>query len=83
VATIYMEIGALLVALFLLFLLFKFLKNPIYLLANSVLGILVFLILNALGLGVPINIFSVGIVAIGGMTGVVLVVVLHILGLGF
>jgi hypothetical protein len=78
-----MEIGALLVALFLLFLLFKFLKNPIYLLANSVLGILVFLILNALGLGVPINIFSVGIVAIGGMTGVVLVVVLHILGLGF
>jgi hypothetical protein len=47
-------------------------------------GIVVFLILNfVFGLGIPINVFSVGLVALAGLAGVVLVVLLHFLGLGF
>jgi len=73
----------LLVALLIVYLIFRFLKNPMYLIANSIIGILIFLILNLFGTGIPINIFSVGIVAIGGIPGVVLVLLIHFLGLGF
>ena len=73
----------LLVALFRVYLIFKFLKNPEYIIANSIMGILIFFILNLLGTGIPINIFSVGIVAIGGIPGLVLVLLIHFLGLGF
>jgi hypothetical protein len=73
----------LLVALFIVYLIFKFLKNPEYIIANSIMGILIFFILNLLGTGIPINIFSVGIVAIGGIPGLVLVLLIHFLGLGF
>lgn len=82
--TIYIEIGALLVAFVMLYLLFKLLKKLIYLLANSVMGIVIFLVLNlGFGLDIPINILSVGVVAIAGMTGVLLVLIIHFLGLGF
>lgn len=81
---IYIEVGALLVALFLLYLLIRFLKDPLYLLANSIFGIVILLLINVFfGLGIPINILSVGIVAIGGLTGLLLILVLHFLGLGF
>jgi hypothetical protein len=81
---IYVELGALLVALFLLYLLIRFLKDPLYILANSIVGIVIFLLLNMIfGIGIPINLLSIGVVAIGGLTGVVLVLVLHFLGLGF
>ncbi len=73
----------LLLALFIVYLIYKFLKNPEYIIVNSIMGILVFFILNIAGIGIPINIFSVGIVAIGGIPGVILVLLLHFLGLGF
>ncbi|NYZ75529.1 pro-sigmaK processing inhibitor BofA family protein [Candidatus Micrarchaeota archaeon] len=74
----------LLLALFIVYLIYRFLKNPLYIIANSVVGILIFLVLNFfLGLSIPINIFSVGIVAIGGVPGVLLVLLIHFLGLGF
>ncbi|MFH0738102.1 MAG: pro-sigmaK processing inhibitor BofA family protein [Candidatus Micrarchaeota archaeon] len=73
----------LLVALLIVYLIFRFLKNPMYIIGNSIMGILVFFILNLFGAGIPINIFSVGIVAIGGIPGVVLVLLIHFLGLGF
>jgi hypothetical protein len=73
----------LLVALFIVYLIYKFLKNPEYIIYNSIVGILIFLILNLFGVGVAINLFSVGIVAIGGVAGVILVLLLHFLGLGF
>ena len=79
----YVELGALLVALFLLYLLIRFLKNPLYILMNAAMGVLVFVILNLFGLGIPINLLSVGVVAIGGIAGLLLVVLLHFLGLGF
>jgi len=73
----------LLVALVIVYLLFRFLKNPMYLIANSIVGIVIFFILNYFGAGIPINIFSVGIAAVGGILGVVLVLLIHFLGLGF
>ena len=80
----YIELGALLTAFVIVYLLFKALKNVAYLVANSVMGIIIFLILNTvLGIGIPINLLSVGIVAIGGTAGVLLVLIIHFLGLGF
>lgn len=73
----------LLVALLIVYLIYRFVKNPMYIIANSIMGIVIFFILNLFGVGIPINIFSVGIVAIGGIPGVVLVLLIHFLGLGF
>jgi hypothetical protein len=82
--TIYIEASALLAAFFLLYLLIKFLKNPLLIIANSVGGIVILVLLNwVFGLGLAINIFSVGLVALGGLAGLLLVVLLHFLGLAF
>ncbi len=73
----------LLVALVIVYLIYRFLKNPMYIIANSIMGIVIFFVLNLFGAGIPIDILSVGIVAIGGILGVVLVLLIHFLGLGF
>jgi hypothetical protein len=73
----------LLVALVIVYLIFRFLKNPMYIIANSIMGILIFFVLNLFGAGISINLFSVGIVAVGGVLGVLLVLIIHFLGLGF
>lgn len=81
---VYFELGALLLAFVIVYLLFSVLKNIAYLAANSIMGIIIFLLLNiVLGIGIPISLLSIGIVAIGGMAGVLLVLVIHFLGLGF
>ena len=81
---IYFEIGAVLVTLFVLYLLVRFLFNPLHIIANSILGIVAFFIMNAFfGVGIPITLLSVGVVAIGGILGVILVFLLHVTGLGF
>ncbi|OIO26086.1 hypothetical protein AUJ14_02995 [Candidatus Micrarchaeota archaeon CG1_02_55_22] len=81
---IYFEIGAILVALFLLILLLKFIANPLHLIINSVVGIVIFLLANTFfGAGIPITWLSVGVVAIGGIFGAILVFLLHFTGLGF
>ncbi len=81
---IYFEIGAVLIAVFLVYLLIRFLFNPLHIIANSILGIVLFFIMNAFfGVGVPITLLSVGVVAIGGIPGVILVFLLHVMHLGF
>ena len=78
------EIAALLVAVFILYLLYTLLKNPLHLVANAVMGIVIFLIVNLFIVrDVAINFFSVATVAIAGIPGVILVLLLHFLGLGF
>jgi inhibitor of the pro-sigma K processing machinery len=78
------ELLALLVAVILIYVLWKLLKVIWYLLANSIMGIIVFWVLNAFfGLGIPINILSIAIVAIAGIPGVLIVLLIHFLGLGF
>ncbi|MFA6213735.1 MAG: pro-sigmaK processing inhibitor BofA family protein [Candidatus Micrarchaeia archaeon] len=80
----FVEFGALLLALFILYLIYTLLKNPVYVVANAVMGIIVFMIVNMfLVRDVAINFFSIAIVAIAGIPGVLLVLLLHFLGLGF
>lgn len=82
--TLFIELGTLLVALFLLYFLIRFLKNPLHIIANSIGGILIFFILNfVFNLQIPINIISVAVVGLGGIFGVFLVLLLHFLGLAF
>lgn len=78
------EIFALLIAFVLIYVLWKLLKLIGYLIANSIMGILAFWALNAfLGLGIPISILSIAVVAIAGIPGVLIVLLVHFLGLGF
>jgi hypothetical protein len=80
----YFEIGALLVVILLVVLLVKFVLNPIHVIINSILGIVIFFILNSVfSIGIPITWISVGVVAIGGIPGLLLVLLLHYAGLAF
>ncbi|MFA6530393.1 MAG: pro-sigmaK processing inhibitor BofA family protein [Candidatus Micrarchaeia archaeon] len=78
-----LEFVGLLFAILVVYLVYRFLKNPKYIIVNSIMGILLFFILNFFGAGIPIDLFSVGIVAIGGVPGALLVLLIHFLGLGF
>lgn len=81
---VYVEVGALLVAIFILYLLYSFLKNPIHLVANAIMGVIFLFIINLfLVQNVAINFFSVATVAIAGIPGLLLVLLIHFLGLGF
>ncbi len=81
---IYFEIGAILVAIFFVYLLVKFIFNPLHIIANSIIGIVAFLLMNSVfNVGIPITWLSVGVVAIGGILGVILVFLMHVTGLGF
>jgi hypothetical protein len=80
----YVTIGALIAALFVLYLIYRFFKNPAMILANSILGLVTFFVLNAVfKLGIPIDFWTIAVVALGGFGGVVFVLILHFLGLGF
>jgi inhibitor of the pro-sigma K processing machinery len=81
---IYIELGALIAAIFMLYLLIQFLKNPLLIVANSIIGIIAFVLLNSyFHLGIAINLWSILAVAFGGVVGFLFVLVLHLLGLGF
>ena len=78
------EIFALLLAVVILYVLYKLLKHIIKLAINSIAGIIILFLLNLIfGLGIPINIFTILIVALSGLGGVVLILILHFLGLAF
>ncbi|MFA5412795.1 MAG: pro-sigmaK processing inhibitor BofA family protein [Candidatus Micrarchaeia archaeon] len=77
------ELVGLLIALVIVYLILRFLKDPMYIIANSIMGIVIFFVLNLFGFGITIDLFSIGIVAIGGVAGVLLVLIFHFLGLAF
>ncbi|MCI0504124.1 pro-sigmaK processing inhibitor BofA family protein [Candidatus Micrarchaeota archaeon] len=80
----YIELGALLGALFVLYLLLQFLKDPLLILANSIAGFIAFILVNSyFHLGIAINIWSLLAVAFGGIAGFLMVLALHFLGMGF
>ena len=82
--SILLEIGAVLIALFLLYILYRIVKQLMIIVANSVIGLVIFFLLNlGFGLGIPINIWSLLITGIAGIPGVILILILHFLGLGF
>ena len=78
------EIVALLLAVVILYVLYKFINQIIKLAMNSIAGIVILFLLNfVFGLGIPINIFTILITAFAGVGGVVLILILHFLGLAF
>jgi len=84
VSTKYIEVGSVLVALIVLWLLLVFIQNPMALIINSIVAILIMFLLNAIfGLGIPINIVTVLIVAIGGIVGLLLIIILRLMKVAF
>jgi hypothetical protein len=80
----YIEVGTLIVALIALWLLLVFIQNPIALIINSIIAIAIMFLLNALfGLGIPINIITILIVAIGGIVGLLLIIILRLMKIAF
>ena len=79
-----LEFGTLILAVILLIILWKLLEDPKQLAINSIVGILIFWLLNEfMGLGIPINWLTIVIVALAGVPGAILVILIHFLGLGF
>jgi hypothetical protein len=80
----YIEAGSLLVALIVLVLLLVFINNPVALIINAVIAFFILFLANAFfGLGIPINIFTVLIVAIGGIVGLLLIIILRLMKIAF
>jgi len=77
------EIIVFVLAVLIAVVLFKAIKKLAPLIINSVLALIALVVLNLTGLHVAINIWSVLIVAIGGLPGLILVVLLHVLGWAF
>ncbi len=80
----YIEVGSLLVALIVLWLLLVFIGNPFALIINAIIAFLILFLLNAIfSLGIPINIITVLIVAIGGLVGLLLIIILRLMKVAF
>ena len=80
----YVELGTLILALVALWLLLAFVQNPIALLVNSVIAIVILLLLNVIfRVGIPINILTVLIVAIGGIIGLLLILLFRFSNVAF
>jgi sigmaK-factor processing regulatory protein BofA len=83
-ARTYIEVGTLIVALIVLWVLLVFIQNPIALIINSIMAILIMYLLNALlRLGIPINLVTILIVAIGGLVGLLLIIILRLMKVAF
>jgi hypothetical protein len=78
-----LELGVLAVALVLLLGAARILQAVRPLIVNAVVGLLVFLAAGWLGVGVEVNWLTIAVVAIGGLPGAVLVVLLSVFGVAF
>ena len=80
----YIELGTLILAIVALWLLFVFIQSPIALLVNSVIAIVILMLLNMIfRVGIPINIITVLVVAIGGIVGLVLILLFRYSNVAF
>ena len=80
----YIELGTLILAIVALWLLFVFVQSPIALLVNSVIAIVILMLLNMIfRVGIPINIITVLVVAIGGIVGLVLILLFRYSNVAF
>lgn len=77
------EIGLLAVAVIALYVAFRLLKNAKALAVNAVVGLVVLVVANLVGLGVEISLLAVLICAVAGIPGAVLVVLLAYLDVAF
>ena len=80
----YIELGTLILAIVALWLLFVFIQNPIALLINSVFAIIILMVLNLVfKVGIPINVITVLVVAIGGLIGLLLILLFRFSNIAF
>lgn len=77
------EIGLLVAAAIALYVGFKLLKNVKALAVNAIVGLVVLVAANVLGVGVEISLFAVLICALAGLPGAILVVLLAFLDVAF
>lgn len=78
------QIITLIIVIVLVVLLFSFVKNIFFLIINSVIGFFALYGINFfLSDPIPINFWSVIIVAVGGVFGLVIELILHFLGWAF
>lgn len=77
------EIGLLALAAAALYFGFKLLKNVKALAVNAIVGLVVLVAANAVGLGVEITLLAVLICALAGLPGAILVVLLAFLDVAF
>jgi inhibitor of the pro-sigma K processing machinery len=77
------EIITLLIGIVLLYVLFTITKSLVSLLINSIVAIILLFAVNFFGFGIAINIWSVLVVAIAGLPGLLLVIILHLLNIAF
>lgn len=78
-----LELAVLAVALVLLLGAARILQAVRPLIVNAVVGLLVFLAASWFGIGVEINWLTLAVVAIGGLPGAILVVLLSVFGVAF
>jgi hypothetical protein len=76
-------IAAIAIAVIIAWIMFSLVKTVGKYIINGILGLLAMLIINALGIGVPINLLSLIVVALGGLPGLAIVIILHFLGIIF
>ena len=79
------EILAFLIALIIVVAVFRFFEEFSWkkLLMNTVAGLVAMLILNLFGFSIPITLLTLFIVAITGLVGLLLIIILHFLGVAF
>ena len=80
----YIELGTLILALVVLWLLLNFIQNPIALVVNSIFALALLLILNfVFRIGIPITVLTILIVAIGGVIGLLLILLFRFSNIAF
>ena len=62
---------------------FSIVKTAGKFIANGTVGLLAMFVINAVGIGVPINLLSLVVVALGGLPGLAIVIILHFLHIIF
>lgn len=79
------EIIAFILALLLVVAVFKFIQEFSLkkLILNAIAGLVSLFILNIFGIGIPINLLTIFIIAITGMVGIIVILLFHFLGIAF
>ena len=79
----YIEWGSVLLAIIVLYLLLVSLKDVTQIIISSLIAIGILFVVNIFGAGIPINLLTILIVALAGIPGLVLLLILHFLRVGF
>ena len=80
---IYIEWGSVLLAIIVLYLLLVSVKDVTQIIISSLIAIGILFVVNIFGAGIPINLLTILIVALAGIPGLVLLLILHFLRVGF